>query len=85
VPVAPAAVGGADAAVRWRISAAGIDGILVTFAYLLVCAVLRWRVAGVDHVWLASVLAVGYHFGCEAHNGQTIGKRRSAPATALRS
>ena len=27
-------------------------------------------------MWLASVLAAGYHFGCEAHNGQTIGKRQ---------
>jgi uncharacterized RDD family membrane protein YckC len=76
VPVSPAAVGGADAAVRWRISAAGIDTILVTLAYLLVCAVLHWRVAGVGHAWLASVLAVAYYFGCEAHNGQTIGKRQ---------
>ena len=76
VPVAPAAVGGADAAVRWRISAAGIDGILVTLGYLLVCAVLQWRVAGVGHIWLLSVLGVAYHFGCEANDGQTIGKRQ---------
>ena len=48
----------------------------MTLAYLLVCGVMRWRVAAVDHIWLASVLGVAYHFLCEAHNGQTIGKRQ---------
>jgi uncharacterized RDD family membrane protein YckC len=72
----PAPVRGADAAVRWRISAAGIDNILVTLAYVLLCAVLGWRVASLGHLWVASVLSLAYHFACEAHNGQTIGKRQ---------
>lgn len=72
----PASVGGADAAVRWRISAAGIDNILVLIIYLLACAVLRWRVASLGHLWIASVLSLAYHFALEARYGQTIGKRQ---------
>ncbi len=66
----------ADAAVRWRIRAARIDNLIVYGAYLLACLLLHWRVANVTHlVWLA-VAGVAYHFGFEARDGQTIGKRR---------
>jgi uncharacterized RDD family membrane protein YckC len=73
---APALVGDADAAVRWRISAAGIDAILMMLVYLLLCAVLGWQVASPGHVWIVWVLDLAYHFACEAHSGQTIGKRQ---------
>ena len=75
-PLPPGLVGGADAAVRWRISAGLIDNILVNLAYVVFCAVLGWRIGSVDHLWLVVVLDVAYHFGYEAHNGQTIGKRQ---------
>lgn len=75
-PAASERVGGADAAVRWRISAALIDNILVYCVYLALCAVFGWRIGSVDHLWLVVVLDVGYHFAYEAHNGQTIGKRQ---------
>lgn len=70
------AVGGADAAVRWRISAGLIDNILVYVIYVVASAALGWRIGGVDHLWLIVVLDVAYHFAYEAHNGQTIGKRQ---------
>jgi len=72
----PETLDGADAAVRWRISAAGIDNILVILAYLLVCAVLGWRVVALGHLWVSSALALAYHFAFEARYGQTIGKRQ---------
>jgi uncharacterized RDD family membrane protein YckC len=72
----PAAVGGADAAVRWRISAGLIDNILVNCLYGVLCAVLGWSVGSLDHLWLVVVLDVAYHFAYEAHSGQTIGKRQ---------
>jgi uncharacterized RDD family membrane protein YckC len=66
----------ADAAVRWRIRAARVDNLIVYGAYLLVCLLLHWRVAAVTHLFWLAVAGVAYHFGFEARNGQTIGKRR---------
>jgi hypothetical protein len=59
-PVPPAAVGRADAAVRWRISAGLIDNIFVYLVYAVLCAVFGWRVGSVDHLWLAAVNACRY-------------------------
>jgi uncharacterized RDD family membrane protein YckC len=75
-PAPSAAVGGADAAVRWRINAGLIDNLFVYCVYVALCAIFGWRVASVDHLWLVVVLDVAYHFAYEAHNGQTIGKRQ---------
>ena len=66
----------AQAAVRWRISAAVIDNILVYALYLLVCLVLHWRVANVEHLLVLLALDVLYHFALESRSGQTLGKRR---------
>jgi len=72
----PAAVGRADAAVRWRISAGLIDNIFVCCGYGAICGLSGWRFGSVDHLWRVAVLDVAYHFAYEAHNGQTIGKRQ---------
>ncbi|MGZ4183914.1 MAG: RDD family protein [Solirubrobacteraceae bacterium] len=53
-----------------------IDNILVNLAYVVVCAVLGWRIGSIDHLWLIVVIDVVYHFACETNNGQTIGKRQ---------
>jgi uncharacterized RDD family membrane protein YckC len=66
----------ADAAVRWRISAAIIDNLLLYFGYLGLCLVLHWRVANVDHLLVFLVGSVAYHFLLESRDGQTIGKRQ---------
>ena len=73
---AAVAADAADAAVRWRVRAARIDNAIVYGGYLAACGLLHWRVASVAHlVWLA-VAGVAYHFGLEARDGQTLGKRR---------
>lgn len=64
-----------DAILGGRISAAIIDNILVWIAYLVLSAVLGWRVLDVGHLWVWLVLALAYHFVCECRDGQTIGKR----------
>src|SRR5579884_1151438 len=75
-PAAPAAgTEPADAAVRWRQNAAVIDNLLVYVGYLAVCAVLHWRPVAPQHIWLAFVLGVVYHFAQEARDGTTVGKR----------
>lgn len=66
----------ADAAVRWRVRAARVDNLIVYGAYLLVCVLLHWRVASVSHLFWLALGGVAYHFGFEARDGQTIGKRR---------
>jgi uncharacterized RDD family membrane protein YckC len=66
----------AEAAVRWRIGAAAIDNLLVNGLYLLVCLVLHWQVANLDHLLVLLGLGVVYHFALESRDGQTIGKRR---------
>jgi uncharacterized RDD family membrane protein YckC len=73
-PVAPST--DADAAVRWRISAAIIDNLLLYFGYLGLCLVLHWRVANVDHLLVLLLGSVAYHFVLESRDGQTIGKRQ---------
>jgi uncharacterized RDD family membrane protein YckC len=88
----------ADAAVRWRVRAARIDGLIVYGAYLVMCLLLHWRVANATHLLWLAVGGVAYHFVFEARDGQTIGKRRygirvvaadrgpaSAKAVAIRS
>ena len=65
-----------DAAVRWRISAAIIDNLIVYFGYLGLCLLLHWRVADVNHLLVLLIGGVAYHFLLEARDGQTIGKRR---------
>ncbi len=69
--VAPAQtpVGDAEAAVRWRISAAILDNFLVYGGYLLLCGALHWRVAG-SHLWVFAVALTGYHFVFEARDGR---------------
>jgi uncharacterized RDD family membrane protein YckC len=62
--------------VRWRVSAAGIDNLIVNLIYVGLCALLHWRVASLGHLWLLVVAGVAYHFVLEARDGQTIGKRR---------
>jgi uncharacterized RDD family membrane protein YckC len=66
----------ADAAVRWRVRAARIDNLLVYGGYLAACWLLHWRVANAAHLLWLAVAGVAYHFGFEAHSGQTPGKRR---------
>lgn len=66
----------AEAAVRWRMGAAVIDNLLVYVGYLLICAILHWRVAAVGHLLVLLVLNVVYHFILESRDGQTVGKRR---------
>ena len=61
---------------RWRLSAAGIDNILVYLAYLVLCLVLHWRVANLEHLLALVVIGVLYHFALESRDGQTIGKRQ---------
>jgi uncharacterized RDD family membrane protein YckC len=65
-----------DAAVRARVNAALIDGILVAIAYLLVCLVLEWRVNDPLHLLVESVMLLLYYFLFEATTGQTIGKKQ---------
>jgi hypothetical protein len=38
-----------EAALRWRISPAIFDNLLVYFAYLALCLLLHWRAATLDH------------------------------------
>ena len=76
VPVGEAVQAPADAAVRWRISAAVIDNILVYLAYLLLCLVLGWRALNLEHLLALVVIGVLYHFVLESRDGQTIGKRQ---------
>jgi uncharacterized RDD family membrane protein YckC len=66
----------ADAAVRWRISAAIIDNLIVYGMYLLACLVLHWRVANLEHLVALLGLGVVYHFALESRDGQTVGKRQ---------
>jgi uncharacterized RDD family membrane protein YckC len=66
----------ADAAVRWRIGAAFIDNVIVYGGYVALCAVLHWRIASVQHVWVLLLAGIAYHFALESHDGQTLGKRR---------
>jgi uncharacterized RDD family membrane protein YckC len=66
----------AEAAVRWRMRAATVDNLLVYALYLLVCAVLHWRVAQLSHLIVLLLLGVVYHFALESQGGQTLGKRR---------
>ena len=66
----------AEAAVRWRISAAVIDNIIVYGGYLVLCLLLRWRVGSLDHLVVLLLGGVAYHFVFEARDGQTIGKRQ---------
>lgn len=66
----------ADAAVRWRVRAARIDNAIVYGAYLGACLLLHWRVASLAHLFWLGVVNVAYHFGLEARDGQTLGKRR---------
>jgi uncharacterized RDD family membrane protein YckC len=75
VAPAVASVGDAEAAIRWRISAAILDNILVYGGYLLLCGALHWRVAS-SHLWVFAIALAGYHFVFEARDGQTLGKRR---------
>jgi uncharacterized RDD family membrane protein YckC len=75
-PTPAVAVQGADAAVRWRLRAARIDNVIVTVAYLGVCALMHWRVASVGHLWVLGLTSIAYHFALEARGGQTIGKKR---------
>jgi uncharacterized RDD family membrane protein YckC len=73
---AVAASDDADAAVRWRISAAIIDNFIVYGAYLTICLLLHWRVATLGHWLVLLMLGVAYHFVLEARDGQTVGKRQ---------
>lgn len=81
-PPAPAATApetagqGTDMAVRWRIRAARVDNLIVYGGYLVACLALHWRVADVTHLFWLAAAGVAYHFGLEARDGQTIGKRR---------
>lgn len=78
-PVAPLparAFRPADAAVRWRISAAVIDNFIVYGAYLLLCVILHWRLATPGHLLVFLLAGFAYHFALEARDGQTIGKRQ---------
>lgn len=78
-PLAPAqiAIGQppAQAAVRWRIGAAVVDNLIVYGLYLLVCLLLHWQVANLEHLLILLLLDVLYHFVLESRDGQTIGKR----------
>jgi uncharacterized RDD family membrane protein YckC len=76
VPLAPVAQEPADAAVRWRISAAIIDNFVVYGLYLLLCLLLHWRVANLEHLLALLPIGVAYHFLLESRDGQTIGKRQ---------
>jgi uncharacterized RDD family membrane protein YckC len=75
-PEAASGVSPADAAVRWRVGAAIIDNFIVYGAYVVLCALLHWRVVSLSHVWALVLAGVAYHFVLEARDGQTIGKRR---------
>jgi uncharacterized RDD family membrane protein YckC len=85
-PAAPAATGwnlatptirdAPDAVVGRRIKAAFIDNILVLIGYVVLCAALGWRFDALSNLWVWPALGLGYHFVCESHNGQTIGKRQ---------
>src|ERR1700722_1499660 len=65
----------AQAAVRWRIGAAVVDNLIVYGLYLLVCLLLHWQVATLEHVLILLLLDVLYHFVLESRDGQTIDKR----------
>lgn len=65
-----------EAAIRWRIRAATVDNLAVSALYLLVCLIMDWRVAALDHLIVLLVLGVVYHFVLESRDGQTLGKRR---------
>jgi hypothetical protein len=67
--VPPAAVGRADAAVRWRISAGLIDNIFVYCVYAVLCAVFGWRVGSVDHLWLVALFMSAVSIFGIAHAG----------------
>ncbi len=60
---------------RWRISAAVLDSLIVYGAYLVLCAVRHWRVASVQHAWVPMLGVVAYHFAMESRDGRTVGKR----------
>jgi uncharacterized RDD family membrane protein YckC len=66
----------ADAAIRWRLMAAVLDNLIVYGGYLLLCLVLHWRAAALNHLWVLLAAGVVYHFALEVRDGQTIGKRR---------
>lgn len=61
---------------RWRISTATIDNIIVYVIYLLLCLVLHWQVANLEHLLALLVIGVLYHFALESRDGQTVGKRQ---------
>jgi uncharacterized RDD family membrane protein YckC len=75
-PAAPVEQPPAEAAVRWRMRAATVDNLVVYGVYLLVCLILHWQVAALDHLVVLLVLGVAYHFALESRDGQTLGKRR---------
>lgn len=64
-----------EAAVEYRISAAIVDGLLVSAAYGLICMVLHWRFFALSHQLVTLGLNVAYYFALESRDGQTIGKR----------
>ena len=74
-PPVGADVEGADAAVRSRINAAILDNLLLYVGYLVLCALLHWRVAAPAHLVVFVVAGLAYHFVLEARDGQTLGKR----------
>lgn len=76
-PPPPAlADGRAEAAIRWRVRAATIDNLIVYAGYMVLCALLHWRVQSLNHLVVLGVAGIAYHFVLEARSGQTVGKRR---------
>ncbi len=70
------APGAADAAVRWRISAAITRRGHRQRRYVVFCAGLEWRVTAPTHVLALVAGGIAYHFLLESRDGQTIGERR---------
>jgi uncharacterized RDD family membrane protein YckC len=66
----------ADAAIRWRISAAVLDSVLLYVLYAIFCAAVHWRPTAPGHLLLLAIAGVVYHLAFEARDGQTPGKRR---------
>jgi uncharacterized RDD family membrane protein YckC len=52
-----------------------LDNIVVYGGYLVLCALLRWSVGSIDHLFLLLLATIAYHFALEARDGQTVGKR----------
>ena len=76
VPLAARGQPATEAALRWRISAAILDNIVIYVAYVALCFLLHWRPATLDHWLVLIVMGVAYHLVLEARGGQTLGKRR---------